>query len=153
MKKYHTSFPCYGQSIAGQIAYYEKMGVAQGIISRILNSRNLKIKDLPDSPIQIIIPTPETIEQCLDFPTFEYYGKRGYIDMIDIQDELCFHIMFYNRTYDSFINGLWHSVREGLNLEDTCTLFEYVVDRLDDLIILSPEYIGKYNETGALGVS
>lgn len=174
MKKYQTSFPGYGQSVAGRIAYYQKMGVAQGIMVMWKHHMNHKLDDWKYSveigngesmeclAVTAVIPTPDDMKELFDYPSFEYNGKRGYIDMIHMNSsELQFHIMFYDRGENNFrkgltktfINGGWHTVREGLNLEDTCTLFEYVEDRLKELIILSPEDGSKYNSTGALGVT
>ena len=176
MKKYNPHFPCYGQSLAGRIAYYQKMGVAQGIINMVkheMMSRKLHIQDwkylincgngntLEGLAITIIIPTPDDMKNLFDYPTFEYNGNRGYIDMIHIDSsELQFHIMLYDRGDDNFRKGLtktfinkgWHTVRECLSLEDTCTLFEYVEDKQQELIILPPEESDKYNSTGALGI-
>lgn len=176
MKKYNQSFPCYGQSVAGRIAYYQKVGVAQGIITMLkheMMNRKLDIQDWKYSidcdkgitieclAVTIVIPTPDDRKELFDYPTFEYSGKRGFIDMIHFDSsELQFHIMFYDKTPEefrrgdtkSFRNGLWHTVRECLSLEDTCTLFEYVEDRIHELIVLSPEDGPKYNNTGSLGV-
>jgi hypothetical protein len=176
MKKYNQCFPVYGQSIAGRVAYYQKMGVAQGIIQNIrLHMLNNKMdiddwkypinigngKTLQGLAVTIVIPTPADRKELHDYPIFDYRGKYGYIDMIHFDNsELQFHIMFYNKSPEefrkgdtkSFENGYWHTVREGLTLEDTITLFEYVEDRMKDLIILPPEDATKYNATGALGV-
>ena len=176
MKKYNHCFPVYGQSIAGRVAYFQKMGVAQGIIQGIRHLMFNNKMDIDDwkypidigngktiqgLAISIVIPTPADRKELCDYPMFEYCGKYGYIDMIHFDNsELQFHIMFYDKTPEefrkgntkSFNNGGWHTVREGLSLEDTITLFEYVEDRMKELIILSPEEGNKYNSTGALGV-
>ena len=169
MKKYHTTFPCYGQSVAGRIAHHQKMGVAQGIMLMWKHHMNHDLaawkysievgngKSLECLAITAVIPTPDNRKELFDYPMFWYNGRRGYIDMIHMDSsELQFHIMFYNRENrdkGSWENGYWHTVRECLSLEDTCTLFEYVEDRLKDLIILAPEDGNKYNSTGALGIS
>lgn len=168
MKKYQHCFPCYGQSVAGRIAYLEKMGVANGVIDeikRLMRNKGMSLNDwkssfdigngkmLEETLVTVVVPTPYDIKELLHgYPTFEYCGKRGYIDMIHFGGELQVHFMFYNREEKVFENGGWHTVRESLNLEDTCTLYEYVEDRLEELVILSLEDKDKYNSTGALGI-
>lgn len=168
MKKYQNSFLCYGQSVAGRIAYCEKMGVANGIINNIkrrMKNEGLDLKDwkysfdigngktLETMKITVVIPTQEGDWLDGKCPTFYYDNKLGLIDMLCFNDELQFHIMLYDRETKSYKNGYWHTVRECLTLEQTCTLFEYIDDCLNDLIILSLEDSDKYNSTGALGVS
>ena len=177
MKKYQSTFPGYGRSVAGRVAYYQKMGVAQGIIVMIkhhMRNSNMNIEDWKYSVdigngksmeclgVTGVIPTPDDRRELFDYPVFKYDGKYGYIDMLHFDtSELQFHIMFYDKTSENFRkgntkvtkNGGWHTVREGLTLEDTCTLFEYIEDRIKDLIILSPSDSDKYNSTGALGVN
>ena len=166
MKEYQNSFPCYGQSVAGRIAYHQKMGVAQGIISMLkheMKNREMKLEDWQESEtfngttitytkVTVVIPTKE--HDWLDgiCPTFNYNGKIGLIDMLHFGGELQFHIMLYDRESKLWKNGYWHTVRECLTLEQTCTLFEYIENRQQELIILPPEEIDKYNSTGALGV-
>lgn len=166
MKKYHNTWACYGQSVAGRIAYYQKMGVANGIIEMLkheMRSRGLKLEDwkksetyngvsLTFTQINIVIPTQEHDWLDGNCPIFYYDGKIGLIDMLSFDYELTFHIMLYDRETKSYKNGYWHTVREGLSLEDTCTLFEYVEDRKQELIILPLEESDKYNLTGALGI-
>jgi hypothetical protein len=176
MKKYNSHFPCYGQSVAGRVAYYQKMGVAQGIITMLkhhMRNEHMDIKNWKFSidigngksmeclAVTVVIPTPDDMRELFDYPVFKHDGKYGYIDMIYFDtSELQFHIMFYDKTSEDFRkgdtkvtkNGGWHTVREGLTLEDTCTLFEYIEDRIEDLIILSPEDGDKHNSTGALGI-
>jgi hypothetical protein len=48
MKKFKNTFPCYGQSTVGRIAYYQKMGVAQGIISILYDKMKKEKKSLKD---------------------------------------------------------------------------------------------------------
>ena len=167
MKKYQNSFPCYGQSVAGRIAYLQKMGVASGIIDDIkrrmkndgLELDNWKTETkfgdftLTETKVTVVIPTQEKDWFDGKCPTFTYNGKIGLIDMLHFGGELQFHIMLYDRETKSYKNGYWHTVREGLTLEQTCTLFEYVTDVLDELIILPLEDYEKYNSTGALGVN
>lgn len=166
MKKYNHTYPCYGQSVAGRIAYYQKMGVAQGIsniVKHVARKKKLNLHDWETKEtfnnievtlfsMTAIIPTPADYKEIGNFPVFTYFDKRGVIDMINVQDELQFHIMIFDYEKKEFINGYWHTIRESMSLEDTCTLFEYIEDRFDDIIILSPEERGKYNSTGALGV-
>lgn len=166
MKKYYHTWTCYGQSVAGRIAYHQKMGVAQGILNMVKHSARNKKLDLHDwetkqdfngteltfFSMTAVIPTPADYKELYDYPAFTYNGKLGAIDMINIQSELQFHIMVFDYDKKEFVNGHWHTVRECLSLEDTCTLFEYIEDRLEDLIILSLEDTGKYNSTGALGI-
>lgn len=167
MKDYVTTFPEYGQSVTGRIAYYQKMGVAQGIIKLVkrsaenkgLNLDNWKHKEtfsnveLTFFSMTVVVPTPANFRKVVHtYPSFAFDGKRGIIDMLNVQSELQFHIMLVDWENKTFINGHWHTVRECLNLEDTCTLFEYIEDRLKELIVLAPEESTKYNSTGALGV-
>lgn len=167
MKKYNVGFRVYGQSTVGRINYYQKMGVSSGIREMILmkmHSQKLDIsnwkreyhvgnKSIKQLELTVVVPTPNATNIVCDYPSFVYNKRAGYIDMIHFDDsETQFHIMFLDHENDTFTNGYWHTVREGLNLEDTCLLFEYIEDRLDDLIILAPEDNGKYNATGALGV-
>lgn len=170
MKKFNNHYPCYGQSVASRIAYYQKMGVAQGIMNGIKHSirdingnldRWTETIELPKGTIKqcnltVIIPTPSSEDHdLLEIPLFTCRGKVGFIDMLHISNELSFHIMLYDYIDHKRIitNGGWHTVREELSLEDTCTLFEYVGDRLQYLTALSPEDCTKYNGTGALGVN
>lgn len=160
MKKYHNLFPCYGQSVVGRVAYWQKTGVAKGIVTTIYreaNSRGLERKDWlnlshePFESSQIVIPTKR--HDWLDglCPIFHYNGRIGVIDMLHYDGfDLQFHIMLYNSSTEQYDNGYWNTVRECMTLEDTCTLFEYVEDVCTSLIYLTPEEHGKYNETGAL---
>ena len=167
MKHYQTSFACYGQSVASRVAYWQKMGVARGIISEIKSkmrrnsqdSRDWEVSlEVPHAPqlselsITVVIPTPEDRYESLKYPHFALSGKRMLIDMLHINSELQVHMMDYDRETESFKNVGWHTVRECISLEDTCTLFEYIEDRIEDLIILPPEDTEKYYATGALGV-
>jgi len=168
MKKYNWIFRCYGQSTASKIAYYQKMGIAQGICKMLLNvldNKNLKLSDFKETfevnghqletkCIAAVIPSPEKYSGYLDseYPWFEYNGKHGVIDMLHYNSELSFHFMCFDYDTKKFENGGWHTIRECLNLEDTITLFEYVEDRQKDLIILPKEEYDKYNSAGALGV-
>ena len=165
MKKYQNSFPCYGQSVAGRIAYLQKMGVANGIIDDIkhrMKNESLNLDDwetetkfgdytLTETKVTVIIPTQEKDWLEGKCPIFNYNGKIGLIDMLHFGGELQFHIMLYNRETKHYDNGYWHTVRECLTLEQTCTLFEYITDVLNDLIILPLEDVDKYNSIGALG--
>ena len=167
MKKYCHTWTCYGQSVAGRIAYHEKMGVAQGVITMIKHFVSFNMEsDLHDWETKesfngveltffnmtVVIPTPANYKELHDYPAFTFNGKLGIIDMLNIQSELQFHIMVFDYEKKTFLNSHWHTVRECLSLEDTCTLFEYIEDRLEDLIILAPEDKNKYNSTGALGI-
>lgn len=167
MKDYQTCFACYGQSVASRVAYWQKMGIAQGIISEIKSkmrrnhqdSRGWEVSlEVPHAPwlselsITVVIPTPEDRREYLKYPHFALSGKRMLIDMLHINSELQVHMMDYDRETESFKNAGWHTVRECLSLEDVCTLFEYIEDRIEDLIILPSEDTEKYYATGALGV-
>lgn len=166
MKKYNNCFPCYGQSVAGRIAYHQKMGVANGIIKMLkheMRSRDLKLEDWQESEtfngvsitftnITMVIPTQEHDWVNGKCPIFNYKDKIGLIDMLHFDDELQFHIMLYDRESKSYKNGYWHTVRECLTLEQTCTLFEYIEDVVKNLIILPLAESDKYNSTGALGI-
>lgn len=167
MKKYQNSFSCYGQSVAGRINYHQKMGVANGIIEMLkheMKNRGMKLEDWQESEtfngvsltftkITIVIPTQEHDWLDGNCPTFNYNNKMGLIDMLYFGGELQFHIMLYDREDKSWKNGHWHTVRECLTLEQTCTLFEYIDDVVKSLIVLSFAERDKYNSTGALGVS
>lgn len=168
MKHYNWIFRCYGQSTASKIAYYQKMGIAQGIYKMLreaLDYHKFDIKDytksyevnghhLEEKCITVVIPSPKDYDGYLDseYPWFEYNGKHGVIDMLFYNSELSFHFMSFDYDTKTFKNEGWHTVRECLNLEDTITLFEYIEDRQKDLIILPIEESNKYNSTGALGV-
>lgn len=166
MKKYNSTWSCYGQCIASRIVYLQKMGIANGIMFEIkeeLRGRKLNLNDwkhtevignhsVTDLTLTVVFPTPSDYKELFDYPWFYYYAGRGIIDMLNVNDELSFHIMLFEHEKREFINGGWHTVREGLSLEDTCTLFEYVEDRKHELIVLSPDEHDKYNSTGALGV-
>lgn len=151
-KKYNNTFICYGQSTTGRINYHQKMGVANGIIQRLkleMRDRKMNLSDWRESisfkgatmtfvNVTIVIPANE--ENWLDgkCPIFEYESKIGLIDMLHFDDELSFHIMLYNSKTKSYKNGGWHTVRECLTLEQTCTLFEYVEDVIKEIIVLPP---------------
>lgn len=171
--KYNNSFACYGQSVAGRINYHQKMGVAGGIIEmlkREMYNRGLRLEDWQETitvgsetgnkqfkytqtKVTMVIPTQDHDWLEGKCPTFNYQGKIGLIDMLHFNSELQFHIMLYDRESKTYKNGHWHTVRECLTLEQTCTLFEYVEDVIRDLIVLSLAENEKYNSTGALGVS
>lgn len=150
MKKYNTFSVGYGQSVAGRIAFHQKMGVMRGIMREIMHH----MRDIPFTDMTLVVPTTGSYTEIVEkYPSFEYNGERGYIDMLNISDnELSFHIMLIDCDNKAFTNGRWHTVREGLNLEDTCTLFEYVEDRMEQLVPLSPDNKDSFNETGALNV-
>ena len=166
MKKYYHTWTCYGQSVAGRIAYHQKMGVAQGILNMVRHeAENRKLdlhkwettevfggKELTFFNMIVVIPTPSNYKELKEYPLFTYNSKLGVIDMLDVQGELSFHIMLFDYEKKEFINGHWHTVRECLSLEDTCTLFEYIEDRQKELIILPSEESNKYNSAGALGI-
>lgn len=166
MKKYHNSCTCYGQSVAGRIAYHQKLGVASGIMHIIKHemlNRHLNPLDWEtaneyegfkyvDNHITVVIPTDKEDWIKHNCPIFTYMNSWGIIDMLCLGGELQFHFMKYDKETKDFVNGYWHTIRENMNLQDTCTLFEYVEDRLKDLIILPKEEGDKYNSTGAVGV-
>ena len=166
MKKYYHTWACYGQSVASRIAYHQKMGVAQGVLNMVKHEARNRELDLHkwettevfgDTKLTffnmiVVIPTPSHYKELQDYPMFHYNGKLGVIDMLSIQGELSFHIMLFDFEKKEFVNGYWHTIREGLSLEDTCTLFEYIEDRQQELIILPSEDSNKYNSTGALGI-
>lgn len=167
MKKYQNSFPCYGQSVAGKIAYYQKMGVANGIIEMLkceMRNRGMKLEDWQESKtfngvsltftkVTIVIPTQEHDWLDDNCPIFHYNNRIGLIDMLHFGGELQFHIMLYDRKSKSWNNGHWHTIRECLTLEQTCTLFEYIEDVVKNLIVLPLAENDKYNSTGALGIN
>lgn len=175
MKKYSYHCPSQGQSLASRIAYYEKVGIAQGInkiIKRETEDRGLSLDNwqkkiimsdtgMPDTEVEIphfsmvvIIPTPNNYKELRNYPMFTYNGNVGYIDMLCVQSSnLQFHIMLYDFEHDTFANGKWHFVAGNLSLDDVCTLFEYVEDRIHELIILSSKDSDMFNNTGALGVT
>lgn len=164
MKKYNNSFPCYGQTVTGRINYYQKMGVVNGIIGILkdeMRRRGLNIKNWTDeltvngvtvgqTSVTMIIPTREDDwinDRC---PVFEYDNEICVVDMIYFSDELSVHLMAWHGMTKTYKNRFWHTVREGLTLEQTCTLFEYISDVVKDLIVLPSSAADKYNATGAL---
>lgn len=168
MKKYHNSFPVYGQSIVGRINYLQKMGVAKGIADIVVNkmkSKGLDVKDymhvfnvddhgFEERRITAVIPTGKydwVNDKC---PVFRCgVNAPGVVDMILVDDtEIQFHIMYYTPG-GIYSNGGWHTVRECMTLEETCTLYEYVDDRLDELVFLRPSDSEKYNSTGTIDVN
>ena len=170
MKKYSYHCPSQGQSLASRIAYYEKAGIALGInktIKREAEDRGLSLDNwqkrtiMPDTGLEIshfnmvvVVSTPNSYKELRNYPMFTYDGNVGYIDMLCVQSNaLQFHIMLYDFEYDTFTNGKWHFVPGNLSLDDVCTLFEYVEDRIHELIILSSKDSDLFNNTGALGVT
>ena len=168
MKKYHNSFPMYGQSIAGRINYFQKMGVAKGIadiVTHKMESEGLNIKDYIDVyegfngctfkqlHITAIIPTGKYDWIHGKCPVFRCGANApGVVDMILVDDtEIQFHIMYYTPG-GIYSNGGWHTVRECMTLEETCTLYEYVDDRLDELVFLRLSDSEKYDSTGTIDV-
>ena len=168
MKQYNWMFRCYGQSTASKIAYYQKIGIAQGIYKMlldVLDIKKLKLSDFKETfeanghqletkCITVVIPSPEKYSDYFEdgYPWFDSNGKNGVIDMLCYNSELSFHFMSFDYDTKTFKNEGWHTVRECLNLEGVITLFEYIEDRQKDLIILPIEESNKYNSTGALGV-
>lgn len=158
--EYHNYFPIYGQCISGRVAYWQKMGVALGIVDEIkilMRNRDISTKryitKYDGLVVPVIIPTKEDAWFNNECPVFSCDDGFGIIDMLSIHEtDMSFHLMIYDSVKKSFRNGLWHTVREGLTLEQTVTLYEYVVNSIDDLIILAPEDRDKYNESGAIGV-
>lgn len=168
MKKYHNTDPTYGQSTASRIHYWEKMGIANGIKDMIhwhMYGKNMKLSDwsytvdlgnghtMECNHITVVIPTETGKYFDGIYPVFYHNGKPHYIDMLCLSSELQIHLMRYNYDTEKFTNAYWHTVREWLTLEQTATLFEYIEDRLEDLIILPKDEGDKYNSTGALNVS
>lgn len=166
MKKYNNSFCFLGQSLAGRIQHCQKVGVAVGITEMLkaeIQRRGIPLKTfLRPEPfcedgrskirITVIIPTKEDdylLENC---PIFECNGNYGVIDMLMFDRELNFHTMWIKGEAGSFVNGGWHTADECLTLEQTCTLFEYVDDVRENMIIPPKESEDKYIENGALGV-
>lgn len=154
MKKY--------QHITQQLQQWEKYGIAKGIIKMLkdeMRSRGLAFNDWlykyenghEKYRVTFVIPTPSNIREVLDYPYFEYDGDLWYIDMIHFDDELQVHFMGYDNKKD-WTNGMWHTVRESLNLNDTMVLFEYINSRINSLIVLDKDDADKYNSTGALDV-
>lgn len=163
MKKYSTS-STYGQCVAGRIAYWEKMGIANGIIRMLkdkLRNNKLDINDwlyeygneYKEYRVSFIIPTPNNKNELLfKYPAFHYNDCFWYIDMIHFDDELQVHFMGLGQRGKPCENGGWHCVREALNLNDMMALYEYIDDRIDDLIVLPKNDSDKYNTSGALGI-
>lgn len=154
MKKY--------KHIAQQLQRWQKYGIAKGIIFLLkeeMRSRGLDFDEwlyeygngYKEHRVTFVVPTPSAIREVLDYPYFEYDGDYWYIDMIHFDDELQVHLMGYDNK-KSWTNGGWHTVREGLNLNDTMVLYEYINDRKSNLIILDKDNSDKYNSTGALDV-
>lgn len=153
MKKY--------KHISHQIAVWQKYGIQKGIIFMLkekMRKDNLDIKEwkkeyngFSETAVTFIVPTPSDKNKVLDYPYFEYNGRLWYIDMIHFDDELQVHFMGCIGR-DCWENGGWHTVREALNFDDTMLLYEYINDRLEDLMILSADSSDKYNSTGALDV-
>lgn len=154
MKKY--------MHIGKRLARWQKYGIAEGVIFMLKDHIRSLGRSLDEwlyqydngykeHRVTFVIPTPSDIKQVLDYPYFEYDGDIWYVDMIHFDDELQVHLM---GCFDkkSWTNGGWHTVREGLNLEDTMVLYEYVSNSLNSLIILDKEDADKYNSTGALDV-
>lgn len=169
MKKYNNNFTVYGQCTAGRIVYWQKMGVAKGIMEGIywlMYDQKKKLSDwdevidvenghsIKERQIVVVIPTSSVFKDIFEgeYPVLHYMGKPCIIDMLCLGTELQVHMMMVDYKNGKFTNGFWHSVRESLDLQDTCVLFEYVGDKLKDLIILPKEEKDKYNATGALGV-
>lgn len=162
MKTYNWIFSCYGQSTAGRIAYWQKMGVAQGIHNMILDILRDKKLDLDDfktywefngrvfeeTYIRVTLPAPVIFGDCNnhEYPWFTYDGKRGIIDMLHYNSELQFHFVAYDFDTNEFKSDGWHTVREGLSLEDTITLFEFVEDRKKDISVLPVDEDKKYTD-------
>lgn len=153
MKKYNNLFLCYGQSTVGRINYYQKMGVAEGIIKMLkheMRNRGLALNNLQrtetingvlvTSTRLVIVSIPADEEDWLEVkcPIFVYNGKAGLIDMLSFGDELMFHIRLYNGKTNSYEDGHWHTIRECFTLEQTCTLFEYVEDVIKEITVLPP---------------
>lgn len=143
MKKYHNCFPTYGQSIVGRVNYYQKYGVAQGIsimLKRAIQNRGLDLESFKEPidlggttiheyRINVVLPNKDWLEgEC---PIFTNGKKFGIIDKLRIGGELSYHINYYENK--QYVNGNWHTVREGLTLEQTCTLFEYIEDILNEI--------------------
>lgn len=154
MKKY--------KHVAHEIAKWEKYGIAKGIMFMLKEQirslgRNMNEwlyqydNGYKEYKVTFVIPTPSNIRQVLDYPYFEYNGYIWYIDMIHFDDELQVHLMGYDNQKD-WTNGGWHTVREGLNLNDTMVLYEYIKNQINNLILLEKEDSDKYNTTGALDV-
>lgn len=158
MKKYHTSFPVYGQCTVGNVLYWQKIGIASGITKELeilMQNEDISIDDYKVKydgyRVTVVIPTQEKDWLNGNCPVFHYGEDFGVIDMLCFDKyELQFHIMIYDK--GTYHNGHWHTVRECLSLEETAILFEYVRYRIGDLIILSPEDTNKYSATGAIGI-
>ena len=157
MKKFKNTFPCYGQSTAGRIAYYQKMGVAQGIISMLYDEMKKEKKSLKDytkviwknceetvTETKVCIGLPVTPIKTKDwlredkYPVFETNVGARIIDQLAFGSELQFHSLIYKYKTKEYIDGGWHTVRECLTLEQTCTLFEWVEDVINNTEILEP---------------
>lgn len=162
MKKYGS--PTYGQNIAGQIAYWEKMGIGIGIsklLKRWMRDRNHDIQEYEKTypsgfktwNVVFVIPTPKDHIQALDFPAFYYCGELEHIDMICMDEseiQLHFMGMYHKGHKHEWVNDGWHTLREALSLNDAMALYEYIIDRYDSLLILPPDKRDVYNDTGAL---
>lgn len=162
--KYKFGSTTYGQNIAGKIAYWEKIGICKGIIHMLKDKLRIGGMDINDWKyeynngykeyrVTFIIPTPEDHCKVLNYPMFEYNGTPWYIDMIHFDDELQVHLMGNIRKCRGeyqWLNGGWHTVREGLSLNDTMALYEYIDNRFLELTVLSKDDSDMFNETGAL---
>lgn len=102
--------------------------------------------------LTVIIPTPKDLCEILstDIPHFHYYNHWGFIDMLCVDDELQFHFMEVKD--HELTNCGWHTVREGLSLEETRMLYEYVSNIIGSLVVIPHDYDNAFNVTGALGV-
>lgn len=167
MKKYHSCGGNYGQGIADRVMYWQKMGVAKGIINLIKHKMSRLGMNLDDWVVHyniddvhnykelhvtVVVPTPDNVRILYEvgYPLFHYWKDHGVIDMVHFDDELQFHFMTYDRENGVWVNKGWHTVREGLDLQETCLLYEYLDDRLGELRILSKGDSDMYNSTGAL---
>lgn len=141
-----------------QIANWQRYGIQKGIMFMLKDvmrkhglDANEWMKKHNCESVAFVIPTPSNKSMVLDYPYFEYNGSLWYIDMILFDDETQIHLMgCINRKH--WENGGWHTVREALSLADTMVLYEYIEERLEDLILLDADSSDQYNLTGALDV-
>lgn len=151
MKKYSGGI--YGGSVAARLVYFQKMGVDQAICNMIKDKAR-KIADLScwekkyefpkgvltQLEITAIVPHPSDVHELFDkdFPHFCYGGAWGIIDRIHV-DKCSTQFRFIPVVDREFGDASWHTVREGLDLQDTCLLYEFIDDVIDDIVVLEPD--------------
>jgi len=151
--------------ISSEISRWEQYGLYHGIMSVIKSEVELKGFDLKDFigkydfngstihqlELKVIIPTSSDLHKIVcEVPHFHYYNHWGYIDMLYVDDELQFHFMEVKD--GELVNCGWHTVREGLTIEETRLLFEYVMQMRHKLIVVPHEMNDAFDKSGALDI-